>query len=111
MEVMVAASKEMPQFMSQQNTKQGRRKRKPGQKSGRIFIKEREGPQQLIDGHRLIVRVCHGKLRACDKARGERKKKKHNRENQRFRGRAWRNLCVIPPSHKTGIPIRVSWYR
>lgn len=85
MEVMVAASKEMPQFMSQQNTKQGRRKRKPGQKSGRIFIKEREGPQQLIDGHRLIVRVCHGKLRACDKARGERKKKKQNRENQRFR--------------------------
>src|SRR5437016_13607120 len=67
MEVMVAASKKMSQFMSQQNPEQRRRKRKTGQKSGRIFIKEREGPQQLIDGHDLNVRVRHGKLRACDK--------------------------------------------
>jgi len=111
MEVMVAASKKMSQFMSQQNPEQRRRKRKTGQKSGRISIKEREGPQQLIDGHGLIVRVRHGKLRACDKAGGEGKGKKQNRENQRFRGRGWRNRRVIPLAHKIGIPIRVSWYR
>src|SRR5207245_11106041 len=46
MEVMVAASKKMSQFMSQQNPEQRRRKRKTGQKSGRIFIKEREGDRK-----------------------------------------------------------------
>ena len=55
MEVMAAASKEMSQFMSQQNPEQCRGKRKPRQKSGGIFIKEREGPQQFIDRHSLVV--------------------------------------------------------
>lgn len=111
MEVMVAASKEMSQFMSQKDPEQSRRKRKSRQKSGRIFIKQREGPQQFIDGHGLIVRVRHGELRACDKAGAEGKQKKQNRENQRFHGRARRNLCVIPLRHRIGAPIRVNWYR
>lgn len=111
MEVMVAASKEMSQFMGQQNPEQRRRKRKPRQKSARISIKQRESPQQFIDGHGLVVRVRHGELRACDKAGAERKQKKENGENQRFHGRAGRNLCVIPLTHRIGTPIRVSWYR
>ena len=84
MEVMVAASKEMSQFMSQKDPEQRRRKRKSRQKSGRMFIKQREGPQQFIEGHGLIVRVRHGELRACDKAGTERKQKKQDGENQRF---------------------------
>ncbi len=66
--VMVAASEEMPQLVSEQNPKQRGGKRKSRQQAGRIFVEEREGPEKFVKRHGLVVSICDSKLSAGHEA-------------------------------------------
>jgi len=107
-QMMVAASKEVSEFVSEQNPEQRCGKRKSREETDRILIEERERTQQLIDGYGFIVRVGHSKLCSRDEASAQRKGKKHNRKNQRLSGRPRRNLRVIPLADELVIPIQAS---
>jgi len=65
--MMVAASKEMPQFVSQQNPKQCGSKGESGEQASRILVEKCESVQKFVDRNCFIVSVRDGELCARDK--------------------------------------------
>lgn len=104
---MVAAGKEMPEFVREQDSHQSEGEWKPGGKARWIFVKESKRPQQFVDGHRLIVSIGGGELCASDEAGAERQQEQEDRENQRSPGGPVRNRCVIPFTQRRGAPVDI----
>ncbi len=61
--------------------------------------------EKFIEGHRLVVRVSDGKLRARDEARAKCGQKEGHCKNQRLHGRTMRNRLVIPFAESNRPPI------
>lgn len=81
--VVAAAGKEMAEFVGEKDGEQRECERQAGEKRGGIFVEQRQGTEKLVNGSGLLVGVGEGKLRAGDKARGERAEKQRDREQQR----------------------------
>ena len=79
---MVAASEKVPQLMREKDSHQSEGERKSSGESPRIFVKQRERPQQFVDRHSLIVSISDRELRARDQASAEREQKQSHCEDQ-----------------------------
>lgn len=75
-DVVVAASEEMAQLVSEKNDKKGRGERQARKKTRRVLVEQREGICELVERGGLPVGVGAGKLRARNEtsAEGEQKK-------------------------------------
>lgn len=76
--VMAAAGEEMAEFVGEENGEEREREGQAGEKTGGIFVQEREGAEEFVDGGGLLVGVGDGELRASDKAGGEGAEKKRD---------------------------------
>lgn len=66
--VMMAASEEVPQLMRQKNEEQSQRKGETGNEGSRMAVEERETVREFIERDGLILRVSRGELSAGGKA-------------------------------------------
>lgn len=94
-DVMMAASKKVPQLMREKNEEQSERKRKTGDKGSGMTVKEREAVPELIERHGLILRVSRGELGAGGKTSAESEKKQNERKEQSFQRRVRVDVHVI----------------
>ena len=69
MNVVMAASEKMAEFVSQENDEQSECEGESGGQGKRVAIDEGEGPKEFIPGDGFIVGVGGGKMRTCDQAR------------------------------------------
>ena len=67
-DVVAAASEEMAQFVSEKNNKKRYSEGQTRQKARRIFVQQREGTYEIVDGGSLLLGVGAGKLRARNEA-------------------------------------------
>jgi len=70
--VMVAAGKEMAELVGEKNGEQGESKRQAGGETERVFVEEREGPEEFVEGEGFVAGVSDGELCAGDEAGAER---------------------------------------
>jgi len=73
--MMVAAGKEMAQFVGEKNRQEGGREGQASEKACGILVEESEGAKKLVNGSSLIVGVGDGELRARGQAGAERHEK------------------------------------
>ena len=74
-DVMMTAGEEMAEFMGEQNGEQGEGEGQAGSEGRRVFVKESEGVEKLVERNSLVLRVSDGKLSAGDQAGAKSKKK------------------------------------
>ena len=63
MNVVMSASEVVPKLMGEQNDEQRNGERQAREKHGGMVKRHGERPKQVIEGGRLIVCVCGGKMR------------------------------------------------
>jgi hypothetical protein len=73
--VMMAASEEVPQFMREKNEQQSERERKTGGERSGMVVEECEAVRKLVERNGLVLRVSGGELRASGKASAKSEKK------------------------------------
>ncbi len=78
---MIAARKEVAQFVSQQNSEQSGGKGKSHEQTGRILVEERESVKKFVSRNRFVVSVGDGELSARCEASAQCKKEKRAGKN------------------------------
>src|SRR5271163_830562 len=81
---MVAAGEEVAEFVGEENGHESGGERQACQKTGGIFVKEREGVEELVPGNGLIVGESSGELSARGKTSAEGEEKKHHGQDERL---------------------------
>jgi hypothetical protein len=80
--VMVAAGKEMAEFVGEENGQQGGGEGQAGEKGRGIFVEKSEGAQEFVERSCLIVGVGEGELGACGQAGPKREEKERYGKNE-----------------------------
>jgi len=80
MDVMTAAGEEMAEFVGEKNGEESKREGQAGEQRRRIFVEEREGADEFVNGGGLLVGVRGGELGAGHEASGERAEKQRDSE-------------------------------
>lgn len=74
-DVMMAAGEEVAEFVCEKDGKQSEGERQARGKAGGLFVQQREGSQQFVEGDGLVLCVCDGELSAGHEACAESEKK------------------------------------
>src|SRR5216684_8502473 len=69
--MMVAAGKEMAEFVGEKNGEQGESKRQARGEAKRVFVKESERTEKFVEGEGLVLSIGSGELCAGDEAGAE----------------------------------------
>lgn len=105
MNVMMAASEEMAELVSEKNDQESGSERQTSDEAGRILVKESEGAKEIVERDGLIVGVGDGELRASGEASTERQEKEEYGEKKRFEGRPRKNRNVVPSDGRKIAPV------
>jgi len=79
---MVAAGKEMAELVGEKNSEQGESKRQAGGETERVFVEEREGAEEFVEGEGFVPSIGDGELCAGDEAGAEGKEEQDASEDQ-----------------------------
>ncbi len=109
--VVMPASEEVTQFVSEKNGQESGCEGQTGEKTGGILVKESEGAEKIVEGNGLIVSIGGSELRACGEAGTERHEKERDGEDERFEGRARENRDVKLCGRGKRAPINGGWKR
>lgn len=93
--VMMAASEEVPQFMREKNEQQSEREGKTGGERSGMPVKKCEAVRKLVERNGLVFRISGGELGARGKASAKSQKKQSDCKEQRFKRRMRRDDGVI----------------
>lgn len=105
MNMMVAAGKEMAKLVGKENGEEGGGERHALEKAERIFVKESEGAEKLVQGDSLVVSIGDGKLSAGDEASRESGEEEENGEDEGFERWARKDGSVGVGDGREGVPV------
>ena len=105
--VMVAASEEMAEFVGEKNGQESGREGETGEKTCGIFVEESEGAEKIVERHGLIVSIGGSELSTCGEAGAKRQEKERYGEDKRPEGRAGENRNVKLCGGRKSAPIHV----
>jgi len=102
---MTAAGKEMAEFVGEKDGEEGESERQAGKQRGGVFVEEREGADEFVNGGGLLVGVGGGELRAGHEAGGEGAKKERDSEQQGAERRVREDGSVKVGSRRESAPV------
>jgi hypothetical protein len=104
---MIAAGKEMTQFVREKNGEQSESKRQACGESERVFVKKSERAEKFVEREGLVLSVGSSELCAGDEARAKREEEEDTSKNQHLPGRTVGDRGVADAAGGSGAPIRV----
>lgn len=105
--VMIAAGKEMSEFVGEENGEKGERKGETDGEAERVFVKKCERAEKFVGGEGLVLRVGICELRAGHQTSTKREEEENASEDQHLSGRAVGDGSVANTGWKGGAPFGV----
>lgn len=105
--VMMAASEEVTQFMSEQNEEQREGERKTCGEGEGVLVNQGERTDELVEGNGLILRISNGELSAGDQASAKSEKEQNACEEERLCRRPLGNRSVLDFADRESAPVDV----
>ena len=105
--MMIAAGKEMTQFVREKNGEQGESKRQACGEAEGVFVKKRERAEKFVEREGFVLSVGSGELCAGDEARAKREEEEDTSKNQHLPGRTIGDRGVADATGGSGAPIHV----
>jgi hypothetical protein len=104
---MIAAGKEMTQFVREKNGEQGESKRQACGEAERVFVKKCERAEKFVEREGFVLSVGSRELCAGDEAGAKREEEEDTSKNQHFPGRTIGDRGVAGAAGGSGAPIHV----
>jgi hypothetical protein len=105
--MMIAAGKEMAEFVGEKNSEQSKSKWKACGEAERLPVKESERAEKFVEGEGLILRIGGSELSAGDEAGAEGEKEQDASEEQHLSGRTVRDRRIAEAVRRSGGPIHI----
>ena len=103
--MMIAASKEMTQFVREKNGEQGESKRQACGEAERVFVKKSERAEKFVEREGFVLSVGSRELRTSDEASAKREEEEDTGKNQHLPGRTVGGRGVADAAGRSGAPI------
>ena len=103
--MMIAAGKEMTQFVREKNGEQGESKRQACGEAERVFVKKCERAEKFVEREGFVLSVGSRELRASDEARAKREEEEDTSKDQHLPGRTVGDRGVADATGGRGAPI------
>ena len=105
--MMIAAGKEMTQFVREKNGEQSESKRQARGEAERVFVKKSERAEKFVEREGLVLSVGSSELCPGDEARAKREEEEDAGKNQHLPGRTVGDRGVVDAAGRSGAPIHV----
>ena len=105
--MMIAAGKEMTQFVREKNGKQGESKRQACGEAERVFVKKSERAEKFVEREGFVLSVGISELCPGDEAGAKREEEEDTGKNQHLPGRMVGDRGVADAAGGSGAPIHV----
>ena len=105
--MMIAAGKEMTQFVREKNGEQSESKRQACGEAEGVFVKKCERAEEFVEREGFILSVGSRELRASDEASAKREEEEDTSKNQHLSGRTVGDRGVADAAGRCGAPIHV----
>ena len=105
--MMIAAGKEMTQFVREKNGKQGESKRQACGEAERVFVKKSKRAEKFVEREGFVLSVGISELCPGDEAGAKREEEEDTGKNQHLPGRMVGDSGVADAAGGSGAPIHV----
>ena len=103
--MMIAAGKEMTQFVREKNGEQGESKRQACGEAERVFVKKSERAEKFVEREGFVLSIGSRELRTSDEASAKREEEEDTGKNQHLPGRTVGGRGVADAAGRSGAPI------
>ena len=105
--MMIAAGKEMTQFVREKNGEQGESKRQACGEAERVFVKKSERAEKFVKREGFVLSIGSSELCPGDEAGAKREEEEDAGKNQHLPGRTVGDRGVTDAAGRSGAPIHV----